>query len=260
MSNSPTHPQHGQIGYLQIPATDIGRSCVFFREVFAWDTDPTTAGFSAPGLIGQFVTDRAPTRADGPVVWIAVDALGPLLHRVTHHGGTVVSTPVLDQGERWLAEIDDVAGNRLGVVAVARTARAQPLLTVRDVDASSRWYQTLLGLRSDHGGPHYERLLADGELVLQLHAFDVEHHHGPIGDPDVPLGNGVLVWFGEVADFDGVVARAEQLGAPVVLAPHRNPDMGEGNGPAHREVWITDPDGYVVVIATPDGEAFEPSR
>ncbi len=25
--------------------------------------------------------------------------------------------------------------------------------------------------------------------------------------------------------------------------------------PAHREIWLEDPDGYVVVISSPDGEA-----
>jgi hypothetical protein len=93
--------------------------------------------------------------------------------------------------------------------------------------------------------------------VLQLHHREVEHHHGRIGDPDQPLGNGVLLWFGEVADFDEAVARARQLAAPVVRRPHRNPPEGQGNGPGHRELWIKDPDGYTVVIASPDGEAYE---
>jgi hypothetical protein len=59
-------------------------------------------------------------------------------------------------------------------------------------------------------------------------------------------------------DFDAAVERARQLGAPVVRPPHRNPPEGEGNGPGHREAWIKDPDGYTVVIASPDGEAYEP--
>ena len=131
------------------------------------------------------------------------------------------------------------------------------MLMVRDVEASSRWYQQLLGLTSDHGGPDYERLLADGELVLQLHHEGTDHHHGPIGDAGQARGNGVLVWFGAVSDFDGVVERAGQLGADVVKAPHRNPPEGEGNGPGHREIWVKDPDGYVVAVAGPDGEAWE---
>ena len=122
---------------------------------------------------------------------------------------------------------------------------------------SSAWYQQLLGLESGHGGPDYERLLADGVIVLQLHNSEVDHDHGQIGDPDVERGNGVLVWFGEVVDFDAAVERARGLNATIVMEPHRNPPSGQGNGPGHREIWIKDPDGYTAVIASPDGEAAE---
>ena len=133
--------------------------------------------------------------------------------------------------------------------------RPQPLIAVRDVEATSRWYQRLLGCESAHGGAEYERLTVGGELVLQLHAWDVEHHHGAIGDPEArPYGNGVLLWF-ELEDFDGAVERAAELEAEIVLAPHRNPPEGEPGGPAHREIWLRDPDGYTVVLASPDGEA-----
>jgi catechol 2,3-dioxygenase-like lactoylglutathione lyase family enzyme len=142
--------------------------------------------------------------------------------------------------------------------------RAQPLLVCRDVDASSAFYRRLLGCASGHGAAgerhsrgEYERLVdprlhhtewgSDG-LILQLHAWDVDHHHGPMGDPSRPVGNGVLVWF-EVDDFDAAVARARELGARVVRDVHVNPNAG------HRELWIADPDGYTVVLASPDGEA-----
>ena len=87
--------------------------------------------------------------------------------------------------------------------------RPQPLICVRNVEASSRWYQRLLNCQSAHGGPNYERLVFSGELVLQLHRWEVEHHHGRIGDPnDLPPGNGLLLWF-EVDDFDVAIARVE---------------------------------------------------
>lgn len=133
--------------------------------------------------------------------------------------------------------------------------RPQPLIAVRGVEASSRWYRELLGCRSGHGGPKYERLVANGELVMQLHDWGVDHQHGAIGDPEArPYGNGVLLWF-EIDDFDAAVERAGRLGAEVVLAPHRNPPEGEPGGPAHRELWLRDPNGYTVVLASPDGEA-----
>jgi catechol 2,3-dioxygenase-like lactoylglutathione lyase family enzyme len=132
--------------------------------------------------------------------------------------------------------------------------RPQPLISVADVEASSRWYQRLLRCESAHGGPKYERLIFDGQLILQLHHWAADHHHGPIGDPAAkPYGNGVLLWF-EIDDFDAAVARAGELGAEVMLPPHRNPPDGNG-GPNHREVWLRDPDGYGVVLASPDGEA-----
>jgi catechol 2,3-dioxygenase-like lactoylglutathione lyase family enzyme len=132
--------------------------------------------------------------------------------------------------------------------------RPQPLIAVNDVEATSRWFQRLLGCQSAHGGPVYERLVANGALILQLHHWDVEHHHGRIGDPDAgPFGNGVLLWF-EIDDFDAAIARATEMKVEVVLAPHRNPPDGNG-GPNHRECWLRDPNGYVVVLASPDGEA-----
>jgi hypothetical protein len=57
-----------------------------------------------------------------------------------------------------------------------------------------------------------------------------------------------LLWF-EVPNFDAAVERARSLCATVVQEPHVNP------APGHREMWLRDPDGYVVVLASPDGEA-----
>ncbi|HEY2799444.1 MAG TPA: VOC family protein [Chthoniobacterales bacterium] len=131
--------------------------------------------------------------------------------------------------------------------------RPQPLISVRDVEASSRWYQRLLGCESTHGGAEYERLVSGGQLILQLHRWDVAHHHGAIGDPHLPHGNGILLWF-ETDDFDAAVARAGEMQAAVVLPRHCNPPDGKG-GPNHWEIWLRDPDGYTVVLTSPDGSA-----
>ena len=137
--------------------------------------------------------------------------------------------------------------------------RPQPLIAVTDVEASSQWYQQILGCQSAHGGPEYERLVANGVLILQLHSFDVEHDHGLIGDPDdKPYGNGVLLWF-EIDDFEAAITRTERLGVEVIKSRHRNPPSGEG-GPNHWECWLRDPNGYTVVLASPDGSASEDSR
>jgi catechol 2,3-dioxygenase-like lactoylglutathione lyase family enzyme len=121
-------------------------------------------------------------------------------------------------------------------------ARPQPLIAVTDVERSSRWYQRLLVVESAHGGPEYERLLVDGCVVLQLHHLDTGHHHGTIGDPREPLGNGVAVWF-EADDFDAAVERIRAADVRVEHDVHVNPNAN------HREIWIRDLDGYLVVLA-----------
>jgi hypothetical protein len=58
----------------------------------------------------------------------------------------------------------------------------------------------------------------------------------------------VVLWF-QVDDFDAAVARARGLAAEIVTEPHVN------EKPMHREMWLRDADGYVVVVSSPDGEA-----
>lgn len=130
------------------------------------------------------------------------------------------------------------------------TIEAQPLIAVRNVRASSRWYVELLGADSIPEHPHrdvYDRISHSGRLLLQLHAWDAEDHPNLVNADAAPPGHGVLLWF-QVDDFDLVVGRARELGAEIVEEPHVNP------APRHREIWLRDPDGYVVVVASPDGD------
>jgi len=131
----------------------------------------------------------------------------------------------------------------------------QPLIAVRDVRASSRWYTELLGADSLPEHSHrdvYDRICCSGQLLLQLHAWDQENHPNLVNPAAGPPGHGVLLWF-QVGDFDSVVRRARGLGAEIIEEPHINP------APQHREIWLRDSDGYVVVVASPDGESKLPS-
>lgn len=131
--------------------------------------------------------------------------------------------------------------------------RAQTLLAVSDVLKSSKWYSKLLGLKmlsrtkADTHDNTYNRLLFDGEVVLQLHSWDDEEHPNLVNAEKSAVGHGVLVWF-EVDDFEAAVARSRTMKAEVVTDSHINP------GPNHWEIWLRDPDGYHVVLSSPDGE------
>jgi catechol 2,3-dioxygenase-like lactoylglutathione lyase family enzyme len=124
--------------------------------------------------------------------------------------------------------------------------KVQPMITVRDVGASSRFYQRVLGAKSGHGGDEYEQIVRDGVLLLQLHHHDPEEHPF-LYDEKVPVGNGAILWF-ETAEFDAAVARARDIGARILEEPHVNPLA------SHRECLLVDPDGYKVGLATPYGD------
>jgi catechol 2,3-dioxygenase-like lactoylglutathione lyase family enzyme len=119
--------------------------------------------------------------------------------------------------------------------------RPQPLITVRDVEASSLWYQKLLGCQSRHGGAAYDRLEKDGQTILQLHHRDMREHGLDTPDDTQP-GRGIILWF-STDTFDADIERARGLGVDFIDERRFNANA------RHVESWIRDPDGYVVVIS-----------
>jgi uncharacterized protein len=105
----------GQICYLQIPALDLMKSAEFYEKVFGWRIERPYPSFESPGLIGQWVTDRAPAPNAGPLIWINVSRIDDTLESVRSSGGEFIEPPSPD-GPRWLATIRDPAGNVLGIV------------------------------------------------------------------------------------------------------------------------------------------------
>jgi hypothetical protein len=124
---------------------------------------------------------------------------------------------------------------------------SQPLIAVKDVEASSLWYRRLLAGESGHGGTEYERVIVGGDMVLQLHRWDT-HMHPHLGNAQSESrGNGVLLWF-QIDEFDQAIERARALNAQFLEEPHVNANAG------HREAWLRDPDDYVIVLASAYGD------
>ncbi len=124
--------------------------------------------------------------------------------------------------------------------------QSETMITVRDVRASSRFYQQVLDAKSGHGGEEYEQITRDGTLLLQLHHRDAHEHPHLISD-EVPVGNGVLLWF-RTDRFDAAVERVRNSGARILEEPHVNQLAG------HREVMFLDPDDYKVVFSSHYGD------
>ncbi len=120
--------------------------------------------------------------------------------------------------------------------------RSEPMILVRDVQASACWYRQLLACESDHGLEEFDRIVADGTVVLMLHRGDATEH-GAIRKQDV-VGNGFLLWI-YVADLDAVYSRAKASNAEIIVEPHVNQQA------QWREFTLRDPDGYSVAIVEP---------
>ena len=115
---------------------------------------------------------------------------------------------------------------------------------VRDVEASSRWYQAVLGLTSAHGGPHYEMLVDDEKnLLFQLHHLESDEHDSMALTETTPRGKGVLIYIA-VPDVHAAFARAKSGGARVAGAPEFIELAG------HTEFVMHDPDGYALALYT----------
>ncbi len=128
--------------------------------------------------------------------------------------------------------------------------RTWPIIAVEDVQASSRWYQQLLGCSSSHPGEDtFDQILdEDGTVLLCLHAWAVggDHDHPPFKDRQAARpGNGLLLFIC-VDDHDDALDRARAKDLPLAEEPHPNPNSGA------MEFSLYDPDGYFVTISAFD--------
>ena len=121
--------------------------------------------------------------------------------------------------------------------------RAETMIAVRDVEASSSWYQELLGVRSGHGGMEFDRLVGPDGVVLLLHHWGAQEHPSMGEIKAGPIGHGLVIHF-RVASIEAYFDRALKLSAEVLHEPWDNPQSRQ------REFTIRDPDGYVLTVCS----------
>ncbi|HMF09822.1 MAG TPA: VOC family protein [Thermoanaerobaculia bacterium] len=117
---------NGKICYVEIPAEDVSRSSAFYAAVFGWEIrhrgDGATAFHDGVEVSGAWVTGRPPSREAGLLVYVMVDDVAAVLHKISANGGEIVQ-PV-DPGAREItARFRDPAGNLVGLYqeSAART-------------------------------------------------------------------------------------------------------------------------------------------
>jgi catechol 2,3-dioxygenase-like lactoylglutathione lyase family enzyme len=120
--------------------------------------------------------------------------------------------------------------------------RVWPIIGVRDVQASSQWYQSILGCANSHTSTTFDQIVdADGTVLVCLHHWG-EHEHPTLMSADSATpGNGLILLF-RVDDFEAAVERARALVERFEEEPRQNPNTGT------MQFSVRDPDGYYVMI------------
>jgi len=110
---------NGKICYVEMPATDIGRSAEFYEAVFGWKTrrrgDGAIAFDDGVGQVsGTWVLGRPPSDSPGLLLYIMVDSASATLDQVIANGGELVQ-PIGADAPEITARFRDPGGNVLGL-------------------------------------------------------------------------------------------------------------------------------------------------
>lgn len=119
--------------------------------------------------------------------------------------------------------------------------KLDPIIAVKDVAASARWYKEIFGFRNAHGGSAFATLTSeDGEIVLCLHQWEA-HHHPSLSDQSIEAGNGLLLYF-RTDDMEPIRQRVSEADYPIEEEIHLNPNS------LRKEFSFRDPDGYYLTV------------
>jgi uncharacterized protein len=110
---------NGKICYLEIPATDIEKSCAFYQAVFGWNVrrrgDGKLAFDDGVGEVsGTWVTGRPASPTPGLLTYIMVDDAEATIQKIVAQGGEIVQ-PIGGDAPEITARFRDPGGNVLGI-------------------------------------------------------------------------------------------------------------------------------------------------
>ena len=117
-----------------------------------------------------------------------------------------------------------------------------PIIAVKDVEASANWYQQVFGFRRTHGGHEYFAVLVSeaDEILLCLHKWG-EHDHPTMTNSEIKPGNGLILYF-RTEDINAIRQNLEKIRGTVEEEIHLNPNS------LKNEFSLRDPDGYYLTV------------
>jgi predicted enzyme related to lactoylglutathione lyase len=237
----------GQAAWIELGTTDVAAANAFYGALFGWeleDMGPETGGYGLLRKDGKQVAGIGPatdpSRGTSWSLYFATPDVDESESRVAAGGGTVVAPAmdVMDLGR--MAIFQDPAGAYFSVWQAGKHTGMELVrasgavcwveLFSTDVAAVKGFYATVLGVAT--------RDVPDaGYTVFEVDGASVG------GAMDSPDGASRWMIYFAVDDCDASADRALELGATQLLRQ---------DSPAGRFAYLTDPQGGVFAIITPD--------
>lgn len=239
----------GTPSWVELSTTDPSGSLAFYNGLFGWTaTDPSAehGGYQTLFDDGQSVGGLNPN-GEFPAwaTYVATDDAGATTEAVSANGGTVLVAP-LDVGELGrMAIYVDPAGAVFGVWQAGEHRGSEKVnapnawcwseLHARGFEQDKAFYSAVFGWNWEPFGDSYdifqvgERGVGGGMEMMDNVPAEVPSHW--------------LTWFA-VADRDDTVAKAQELGAQILMGDMDMPDVG-------RMAVIQDPQGAQFGVLEP---------
>ena len=120
--------------------------------------------------------------------------------------------------------------------------RLDPIIAVKNIQASSNWYAKIFELRKNHGGDDFSVLVSeDNEIILCLHQWK-EHNHPTMTNPGISPGNGLLLYF-RTENMNSIYENALKAECLIEEDIHLNPNS------SRKEFSFRDLDGYFLTVS-----------
>lgn len=120
--------------------------------------------------------------------------------------------------------------------------KIDPIIAVKNVVESSKWYQDIFGCTSIHGGNEFDVLVTkEKEVFLCLHKWEA-HGHPTMNKPMITPGNGLILYL-RTENMEEIYQSLKRTSYPVEFEIQLNPNSGK------REFSLRDPDGYYLTVS-----------
>lgn len=119
--------------------------------------------------------------------------------------------------------------------------KIDPILAVKDVNASAKWYQSVFGCKRTHDGDEFAVIKDENdEILICLHKWGA-HQHPTMKNPNVKPGNGLILYY-KTDNLVAIRRNLEKMKYPVEADVHLNPNSMK------KEFSLRDIDGYYWTI------------